>query len=1227
MSVRSDPTTTPDKSRRLINYPVGSTSGRFINPSQPPSDQQHQHQLTLVPSNDLIYNSGQSKSRTNDNDQSYHSSHNQLIRSTVNHQRPFPIGVRPESIDLLAISEPDDLFQSFTIREIRILEQRARSDGEKKSKELRSMVGERYRDLLSVADSIVRMKDRSDELHKELSMARDECDVEELERRVSDLEVNRSNSSKKPSSKTSYTLATLVKLIIDLSEHIWRSLERHDFLTAARFEDLGRIISTELSSGRWDETGMTQAGQVSTRFPIVDRQSETISQLGPQISSGAKSFLRKWEITHHDTQASLAALVILDNATISESLRSLLAARRSALGSLIVSSRSHHFSWIDRIKASIRLIFSTLSHIQNIFESGQFFKLLRALQKNPSDSLTKPEKDEDEKKDDNDDIRLPSIISLLPNAHQSMKYIPTSIINYSPFINPLNRSEAIDFRSESNHWFEECQRDLMRHIEAQLEFINSSDGLIDFRDDIDRLMDQMELSSDDLITVKHLQLWERIRDSLRVKFDLIYSRRLNSLKQEIFEKIETRELIEFKSKRFNWIFDESLPDLMENERTQRAFERTVNFKRRSRTTDEKTRDDDDEEEDKDDLSVSFEESEAEESFIKRYNRSIRNRIQGKRTHNIRDHKSNVEQNLEHFEEDQNQTKRREKGQELDANDDEGLIGSVVNSLEEVSKSLRTDFEKFYTHKTKGEVFLDGTGEKKSVGMTKRVHDLEGFRKDYFEFGCRFVDDLLKGLNRILDQQIFKSNLKKVLFIGELAIQICSTRFTFMRNLSLLSLSSNQHRHPVYIQRNKDKNVAEKERSETKRQQNDHGLIERLEGGLNLIIFKSFKSYLTMDSTDRQNPIQLIFKDFLKDFYYYSRVNSLQRSSRALKNIEDEDEHNKNKRTKTLLTENIRKKRLIKQPSLHLITLIESINRSLLTIEQKTSSSQEKAVEEEEWSSIGSLLSSHVLKFKFFKTIRRFLILRVLQLIVLMEFQSTNYHCNNDKKNGNKGLKVEIKEEVEGAVVERRVELNEEIQEEEFEKREFLRKNFLFFRTRDEVDDRSSKMDTDDDDCKDQEENDQSHLDQLVFDLLCLKTVLMDPIDFDDYDLKYSKVDDDSGGDNRSEESDRSKDREIFDRVNDRLDRLLDQEELSKRVEKVKGRLESFLVRVERNWYLIMSHQVDDQTKKHVMNKDNQIKGLRVKTDQRQQQNEDDDKMYSRIELVKPGIRFGLISIY
>lgn len=88
---------------------------------------------------------------------------------------------RPEEVNLLSLQPTlqdgsvDSLFVHFNVREVRTVEERASKEAEAKREELRTMVGDRYRDLLGAADSIVRMRKASETLLDDLNEVKRHC--------------------------------------------------------------------------------------------------------------------------------------------------------------------------------------------------------------------------------------------------------------------------------------------------------------------------------------------------------------------------------------------------------------------------------------------------------------------------------------------------------------------------------------------------------------------------------------------------------------------------------------------------------------------------------------------------------------------------------------------------------------------------------------------------------------------------------------------------------------------------------------------------------------------------------------------------------------------------------------------------------------------------------------------------------------------------------------------
>ncbi|PLW18839.1 hypothetical protein PCANC_06621 [Puccinia coronata f. sp. avenae] len=624
--------------------------------------------------------------------------HSRFISSKLS----IPSGTRPEDIDLLAIDDPDDLFLNFTIREIRSIEQRARSDADQKREDLRQMVGERYRDLLSAADSIVRMKNSSQNLLERLNHARLESNRNRL---ISNAQLagNSHTTSITGSSQLSYILATLLRLLLDLSEHIWRSLEQEDFLTASRYESLGRIISNELTSGTWDESGETEPREVLEMFPIVERQSEALAQLGPQISSRAKLFLRKWQAKNHATMEALAAIILLDTTGLLDSLQLLLQLRKTAFTSLITRLNG---SWTELVKSAVNLLLATLENVQQIFLKGELTALLKAVQ----DGSSKEK-------------HLKPLLSLLPNAHQLMHHIPQSIVNFCPFVAALAGSEHIQAHSITQSWFQSCQLELISYIDKKLNQVHSTQTLVEFRLNLGEMIS----GSDGPFQPTIAQFGKSILVSLDRRFYELYQTRLDQLRNDIIESLKPRDGGKTRKdiKRENQIFDKKLPVLEPNDPTK----------------------------------------------FPKYLRSIQNRIEGKFIEEDEDHDHN--------------------------NRHTPSTEGIVTKLERVGKLLKEDFHLW--EENRGPLISEGSQQ----------------RSRYLDLGSQFVERCLREIELILQQGMEKSNIENELSVGDLAVQILSTRNSFMVDLSLSQQAQDSHKMPVQSE-----------------------FIHRFQAGLNHILFLS-----------------------------------------------------------------------------------------------------------------------------------------------------------------------------------------------------------------------------------------------------------------------------------------------------------------------------------------------------------------------------------------------------
>lgn len=431
----------------------------------------------------------------------------------------------------------DALFSRFGVKEVRSISSRGTSLAEAKREELRTMVGARYRDLLGAADSIVRMRKASTSLLGKLAKARDECDRETMTARAQESDMTRSRvimqraASPLPGGTdqdlqghTPYSIATLVKLLLDAPEHIWRLIEREDYLSAARLEGIGRKVYRELAStgrtGRstWVTSGPAGEAVLDGRdaesdqegdeqddllaaFPLMQTTGDILDQLRPQISQRAKLHLRTWEAPERSVTESLASIVMLDNTAIPEVLEMLLDQRSKSLSAIFSSdpntpASSRRLSTmptsairasmsglpqtnasaadpkvdlvIQRVQEGLGCILRTLQHTESVFSDSigtraGLLALLAEIQQTPSAAEATSDKalsflasSPAKASFAVTEKQLSPILNTLSNAPVLLRYLPSQILSFTPFIDTSSARNELPghhISAKLGHWF------------------------------------------------------------------------------------------------------------------------------------------------------------------------------------------------------------------------------------------------------------------------------------------------------------------------------------------------------------------------------------------------------------------------------------------------------------------------------------------------------------------------------------------------------------------------------------------------------------------------------------------------------------------------------------------------------------------------------------------------------------------------------------------------------
>ncbi|KAI3432884.1 hypothetical protein D9Q98_010466 [Chlorella vulgaris] len=214
----------------------------------------------------------------------------------------------------------DALFQRNSVAAAREVAAQTRHAIEEKKQQLRRVVGDSYRDLISSADTII---DISRSCHRlvELTGA--------VQRGLSDMAggitARGAGGSAEPAASSYdrlYALGSRIKYLVDTPETIYGCLDSREFLAAARRYVRAAEVHRLLTAG--------QAKHVAQRFPLLQHQWPLVKKFRSQVYTASGAWLASHgELTAPQAAATLAAQALLKHMDGAEVLKAFLTARQA----------------------------------------------------------------------------------------------------------------------------------------------------------------------------------------------------------------------------------------------------------------------------------------------------------------------------------------------------------------------------------------------------------------------------------------------------------------------------------------------------------------------------------------------------------------------------------------------------------------------------------------------------------------------------------------------------------------------------------------------------------------------------------------------------------------------------------------------------------------------------------------------------------------------------------
>ncbi|KAL1117597.1 hypothetical protein AAG570_003912 [Ranatra chinensis] len=206
--------------------------------------------------------------------------------------------------------EPDKLFEKYTVSEIESLQKSINDEIERKREELRTLVGERYRDLIEAADTIADMKILSEQVIG---------DVECMNTALAQLQkkhcVRQPTTVSKPSRAVGSNctvedeIAAQIKLLVDLPEFAWNCIESGDYVTAAQLFLLARHVKTGFSVDK-------ALKDVSSNLTVLEQLWSMISHFPATILKAVEADLLKTDLCPKETCSCLVGTALLENSSL-----------------------------------------------------------------------------------------------------------------------------------------------------------------------------------------------------------------------------------------------------------------------------------------------------------------------------------------------------------------------------------------------------------------------------------------------------------------------------------------------------------------------------------------------------------------------------------------------------------------------------------------------------------------------------------------------------------------------------------------------------------------------------------------------------------------------------------------------------------------------------------------------------------------------------------------------
>nr|XP_054956849.1 conserved oligomeric Golgi complex subunit 1 isoform X3 [Pan paniscus] len=331
-----------------------------------------------------------------------------------------------------------------------------------------------------------------------------------------------------PSQEKFYSMAAQIKLLLEIPEKIWSSMEASQCLHATQL----CLLCCHLHSLLQLDSSSSRYSPVLSRFPILIRQVAAASHFRSTILHESKMLLKCQAVSDQAVAEALCSIMLLEESSPRQALTDFLLARKATIQKLL--NQPHHGAGIKaQICSLVELLATTLKQAHALFYTlpegllpdpalpcGLLFSTLETITgQHPAGKGT-------------------GVLQEETKLCSWFKHLPASIVEFQPTLRTLAHPISQEYLKDTlQKWIHMCNEDIKNGITNLLMYVKSMKGLAGIRDAMWELLtnESTNHSWDVLcrrLLEKPLLFWEDMMQQL-------FLDRLQTLTKEGFDSISS----------------------------------------------------------------------------------------------------------------------------------------------------------------------------------------------------------------------------------------------------------------------------------------------------------------------------------------------------------------------------------------------------------------------------------------------------------------------------------------------------------------------------------------------------------------------------------------------------------------------------------------------------------------------------------------------------------------